>query len=181
MALARNNGTLLRVDGLLAKNCCCDDDGPRCVTICCDTWDLFTTIDCTRPGVYVHTITIPDGYVLPVPINITGDVDDDLLLNGASITTDLGLDPGPYPSIIPGCVGAHQIGEQPGPFADPINGGITFPMEQQVFVVSLRDTIGGRAGINVTICVDPNKTQRYRGNLQLQGSCDPGLECNPLP
>lgn len=183
MPLARQNGKLLRVDGRLAVSCCiCDDDGPRCVHVCCSSIGLFQGVNCQRDGVYLHTVTIPSRYSLPVPINIRGFVDDDLLLNAQSITKDLGLDPGPYPNTVgAACVGAHAIGSQPGPYMDTKNGGITFPMSQQTFTVALRDTIGGGATMVVTICVDPNRTQRYRGNLQLEGSCSPGLACNPLP
>ena len=183
MPLVRVRNTLLRVDGLLSTACCCDEDGPRCVSICCSGY-LFSTVDCARDGVYSHTVTIPDGYSLPVPINITGGADDDVLIDGKSITTDLGLDPGPYwtySGTSATCVGAHDIGSKAGPYSDPTNGGITFPMASEAFSVSLRDTVGGNAAFSIRICIDPNKTQRYHGNLKLAGGCDPGSPCNPLP
>lgn len=180
MPLARFNGQLLRVDGLLSTDCCCDD-GPRCVTICCSLDSGFIG-NCQQPGIFEHTIQLAGCYTLPVPINIRGFVNDDLLLDGQSITTDLMLDPGPYPDTVGfGCVGAHTIGEKPGPFADAVNGGITFPISARTFTLSLRDTIGFGASIDITVCVDPSDTQRCSGGLLLTGTCDPGTNCNPLP
>jgi hypothetical protein len=146
---------LLVVDGKLAanENCCCD----KC-KLCQNISKSIGTdflVDCFAAGILKHQVKIPNKYKLPVTLNITGGVDDDLLIDGESITIDLGLDPGPYPSFDPNCVGAHDIGGQPGPFSDPINGGITFPINKREFEISVRDTIGVNAGLDITICINP--------------------------
>lgn len=174
------NGKLLVDNGALANdvNCCCTTGcpTPTCTGIECYAFDIFNTVDCNRNGIHIHTITIPEEYTLPVPINITGNVDDDLLIDGQSITIDLGLDPGPYPSVDPNCVGSHTIGDQPGPFKDLVHGGITFPMNNRSFEVSLRDTIGANASISITICLDPNNTQGVCLPPTVSGCCYSGVE-----
>lgn len=183
------NGKLLVRDGKLAsnQNCCCTNPcgSSTCGTIyCSDT--LFDSVECNRAGVYVHTITIPNEYSLPVPINIRGLVDDDLLINGQSITLDLLYDPGPYPDTNgEGCVGAHYIGIKPFPgdpgyptiYQDIHNDrpnnqkGIIFLCNDRSFEISLRDTVGGYATIDITICLDPYNTQNVCLPPNIEGSC----------
>jgi hypothetical protein len=124
-------------------------------------------------------------------LNISGVVNDDLLINGQSVTTDLELDPGlteiafgplageirPYPDTLgclgysspipnepaPCCVGAHTIGSVEGPYQDATNGGITFPWNEREFTVACRDTVGFGASIDITICIDPDGEQENHG------------------
>jgi hypothetical protein len=106
---------------------------------------------CDAPGIFPIEITIPDEFKQPFWINITGGVDDDLLLDGTSVTLS-GLDPGPYYDTIGlGCIGAHGIGSSPGPYQDCINGGISIPMNKRTFTLALRDTIGGNAVISIEV------------------------------
>lgn len=114
--------------------------------------------NCNAPPILDTQVTIPENYPLPVMINIKGSVNDDLLIDSQSITTDLGYDPGPYPdSIGHGCVGSHTIGSLPGPYKDLVNGGITIPINKRTFTVSCRDTMGSGAGIQVEINLIPTK------------------------
>lgn len=112
--------------------------------------------NCLAPPILQHKMIIPDSYSLPVLININGGVNDDLLIDGQSITNELNLDPGPYPDTVgAGCVGAHTIGSKDGPFRDLVNGGITFPINKREFILACRDSIGAGAGISINITINP--------------------------
>jgi hypothetical protein len=126
-----------------------------------------------RPSpILQHTIVIPDHIALPVMLNISGSVNDDLLLDGQSITDELQidgsyLDPGPYPDTVGyGYVGAHAIGSLPGPFQDTVNGGITFKWNKREFTVACRDTIGAGAGIDITIRVTEYPDHDWYANIE---------------
>ena len=113
--------------------------------------------DCRAPGIFEHRVVIPSGIPMPVLMNIRGSVNDDLLIDGESITDELLYDPFEYPSALGGCVGAHAIGEgvppgAAGPFSDLVNGGITIPWNKRDFIVACRDTVGFGAGLNITTC-----------------------------
>lgn len=112
-------------------------------------------INCSAPAIMPVIITIPSQYNPPFLVNIKGSVDDDLLLNGQSITDELNYDPGPYPSASPSCVGGHIIGSKPGPYQDNIHGGITIPVGTRTFTLAVRDTIGVFAGVDIEVSLIP--------------------------
>lgn len=132
-------------------NCCCSS----CVTINVSQDTPFSP-NCNPPVILRHLVSIPSYYIVQ-SLNISGGVNDDLAINGQSITRDWGFDPGPYPDTAGyGCVGAHTIGSSPGPYRDIINGGITFPWTLNQFEIGCLDTIGSGAGFYfLRICVNP--------------------------
>jgi hypothetical protein len=187
--------------GAPCSSCCTPPS--RCERICCSRETGYVG-DCEAAGIFTHTVRIPDDYTLPVMLNITGSVNDDLLLNDESITTDLELDPGltvilfgplegetrPYPDTLgcngfndpnnepaPCCVGAHTIGSVEGPYQDTTHGGITFPWSEREFTVACRDTVGLGAGIDITICIDPDGEQENHGAPEITGSCGADACC----
>lgn len=163
------NGKLLVKDAKLASSpsCCCCPSLVEIIHVVRDQWTVAAANCGNNPQPLWETnVVIPDQFPVPTQINIRGNVNDDLLLNGQSITTGWQYDPGPYESFIPGCVGAHNIGEKPGNFKDLVNGGITIPMGQRTFTIGLVDTVGFGAGwdITISVCCNPD-----------QNSCESGV------
>ena len=152
------NNKLLINDGKLAanENCCCSQCS-LCINVSASARSDFIG-DCNPPVTLKRRIVIPAKYKIK-RINIVGGANDDLTLDGQSITTALGYDPGPYLDTADlNCVGAHVIGSKPGPFSDPINGGITIPWTKNEFEVGCLDTIGFGAGYTIRICINPPET-----------------------
>lgn len=155
MKLVAYKGGLLVRNGKIAVSnspCdCCEDKPCRPVSIVDNGWSegLFCSSYADYGEVLVSVSkSCADGAYL----TIKGDVNDDLAINGKSITDDLGLDPGPYKSIFP-CTSAHYIGSQPGPFKLPEEDGIRFPLSLigNPFTVAVRDTVGFGWGMSLTL------------------------------
>jgi hypothetical protein len=191
------NGKLLIDNNKLAANesCCCGCPESTCVTLTCSMLSPYSGVDCTRAkSDHIHTITIPEEYALPVEINISGGVDDDLLINGQSITIDLNYDTGGGP-IGPGhpylaengeCVGAHTIGSAPDqndptypiPSQDPnAYPSILFSCNDRSFEVSVRDTVGGNVEMTINICLDPYNKQNVCLPPIVSGCCGTEVYC----
>lgn len=150
--LIRYNGKLLKRDGKLAGsiNCCC---GCKICQTIEYVGDVNVDFGCNNIPEKRWKVTIPPQFALPVNINITGEVNDDMFIDGNN-----DKDPGPYVVNFGGilnCNEAHTVGTQPGPFQDVNLGGITFPMNNREFVIGLMNYIA-TGGISITVCINPN-------------------------
>jgi hypothetical protein len=143
MPLARNAGTLLRVDGKLATSCCCDP--PVCP---CDSAYPYLRYQYTEATgnlgpfcsfTYIRgeqTFTIPSDIPVPCYVSLQGDVNDDLLVNGAAV------DPGKYPFGGNPCNGSHNLCH-------------VFLSENRSFTLATKDNYGSgmSADIEIRFCV----------------------------
>lgn len=87
--------------------------------------------NCQQVPYGTKTITVPSGIVLPVQVTISGDADDDFLVDGVAVPKNT-----PYGA----CNGA-------GPFPD-----YTFTLNQSTFTIAAADNHGGNTAYIVTIC-----------------------------
>jgi hypothetical protein len=88
---------------------------------------------CQQVPYGTKTITVPSGIELPTQVTISGNADDDFLVNGVAVPKDT-----PFGA----CNGA-------GPFPD-----YTFTLNEPTFTIAAGDNHGGNTSYEVVICFD---------------------------
>jgi hypothetical protein len=170
MPLYVQNGSLLNKAGTLGTSagCCCGGSCQRCVTI----YRARLTFDSGGCGeeVYEVDIDIPAEYTFPLTINITGDVDDDLKINGTLIEDNLYK---PFPDLP--CNLPHSVGGGPA--------GYTTTISSSPLTLTLVDNYGGNKILDVIVCLDPDNEQNRSEcpTATNVSSVGEGWMVNPLP